>query len=141
MLHEKPCIYKHTCGFDICMMSECPYYEPKTKGKTWAERRMIMGKCDTCGKKKYGYLCDGCIHDPDATDKYEPMTNADRIRAMSDEELAKHLHDIGWDCHLCAEHRRLDNEPLLRGEKCDEKCVEHCLEWLKQPVKEGGSGK
>ena len=61
-------------------------------------------------------------------------TNADRIRAMSDEELAKHLHDIGWDCHLCAEHRRLDNEPLLRGEKCDEKCVQHCLEWLKQPV-------
>ena len=61
-------------------------------------------------------------------------TNADRIRAMSDEELATHLHDIGWDCHLCAEHGRLDNEPLLRGEKCDEKCVEHCLEWLKKPA-------
>ena len=63
-----------------------------------------------------------------------PMSNADRIRAMSDEELATHLHDIGWDCHLCAEHGRLDNEPLLRGEKCDEKCVEHCLEWLKKPA-------
>ena len=62
------------------------------------------------------------------------QTKAERIRAMGDEELAKHLHDIGWDCHLCAEHRRLDNEPLLRGEKCDEKCVEHCLEWLKQPA-------
>ena len=63
-------------------------------------------------------------------------TNADRIRSMSDEELATHLHDIGWDCHLCAEHGRLDNEPLLRGEKCDEKCVEHCLEWLQQPAEE-----
>ena len=62
------------------------------------------------------------------------MTNADRIRAMRDEELATHLHNIGWDCHLCAEHGRLDNEPLLRGKKCDEKCVEHCLEWLKQPA-------
>ena len=62
-------------------------------------------------------------------------TNADRIRAMSDEGLAKHLVDIGWDCHLCAEHRRLDNEPLMRGEKCDEKCAEHCLEWLQQPPK------
>ena len=61
-------------------------------------------------------------------------TNADRIRNMNDEELATHLHDIGWDCHLCAEHGRLDNEPLLRGEKCDEKCVEHCLEWLRQPA-------
>lgn len=27
-----------------------------------------------------------------------------------------------------------DNDPLLRGEKCDEKCVAHCLEWLKQPA-------
>ena len=61
-------------------------------------------------------------------------TNADHIRAMSDEELATHLHDIGWDCHLCAEHIRLGNEPFLRGEKCDKKCAEHCLEWLKQPA-------
>lgn len=63
-----------------------------------------------------------------------PQTNADRIRAMSDEELARHLHCIGWDCHLCAENIRLDNEPLLRGEKCDEKCEEHCLQWLQQPA-------
>ena len=73
-------------------------------------------------------VCDGLGHIE------APMTNADRIRAMSDEELATHLDDIGWDCNLCAEHRRLGNQPLLRGEKCDEKCVEHCLEWLKQPA-------
>lgn len=66
--------------------------------------------------------------------RQKPMTNADRIRAMSDWALAKHLADIGWDCHFCTEHRRLDNEPLLRGEKCDEKCAEHCLEWLRQPT-------
>ena len=70
-------------------------------------------------------------------DHSKPVTNADRIRAMSDEELAKHLVDIGWDCHFCAEHLRLDNEPLLRGEKCDEKCAEHCLKWLKQSAEEG----
>ena len=64
----------------------------------------------------------------------KPTTNANRFRYMSDEKLAKHLVDIGWDCHLCAEHRRLDNEPFLRGEKCDEKCAEHCLEWLQQPA-------
>ena len=65
----------------------------------------------------------------------KPQTNADCIRSMSDEELAKYLVDIGLDCHLCAEHRRLDNEPFLRGEKCDEKCAEHCLEWLQQPAR------
>lgn len=37
MATEKPCIYKHTCGFDYCNLTECPYYEPKTKGKKWAE--------------------------------------------------------------------------------------------------------
>ena len=80
--------------------------------------------------KPYGVPC--ILENVSPTDK--KATNADRIRSMSDEELAKHLVDIGWDCHLCAEHRRLDNDPLLRGEKCDEKCAEHCLEWLQQPA-------
>ena len=82
-----------------------------------------------------GYKVEECNH-TDCPYRTEPITNADRIRSMSDDELATHLHDIGWDCHLCAEHGRLDNEPLLRGEKCDEKCVEHCLEWLKQPAED-----
>ena len=37
MTNEKPCIYKHTCGFEYCNMTDCPYYEPKTKGKKWFE--------------------------------------------------------------------------------------------------------
>ena len=85
--------------------------------------------------------CEKVIDSPDPDIQrdcphFREKTNADRIRAMSDEELATHLHDIGWDCHLCAEHGRLDNEPLLRGKKCDEKCVEHCLEWLQQPAED-----
>ena len=104
-----------------------------------------------CSKKAYAmcptrHLC-GSIEDAYFSDDSEcatfnqevedkPMTNADRIRAMGDEELAAHLNDIGWDCHLCADHRWLDNEPFLRWEKCDEKCVEHCLEWLQQPAEE-----
>ena len=98
--------------------------------------------CDTCLHDEFGgKYCDDCYWaNKKPPTKWEPApfwtpdTNADRIRAMSDEELARHLHCIGWDCHLCAEHRRLDNEPLLRGEKCDENCMGHCLEWLKQPA-------
>ena len=56
-----------------------------------------MSKCETCARKQYGYLCDGCIHDPDNRDLYEPMTNADRIRGMSDEELAEFLYQVGYD--------------------------------------------
>ena len=59
-----------------------------------------MSKCETCARKQYGYLCDGCIHDPDNKDLYEPMTNADRIRAMSDEELAEFLIDLADDGNL-----------------------------------------
>ena len=87
---------------------------------------------DGCKVKECGGVCQ-LTNTTQPITEYR-MTNADRIRSMSDEELATHLHDIGWDCHLCAEHGRLDNEPLLRDKKCDEKCVEHCLEWLKQPA-------
>ncbi len=68
----------------------------------------------------------------------KPQTNADRIRAMSDEELAHELGDI-WDCPNCSEYDRLDGRPLLEDEQCDHECEKHCLEWLKQPAE--GEGK
>ncbi len=94
--------------------------------------------CKKCNNLINGW-CEKKIGSPDPDmvrdcQYFWEKTNADRIRAMSDEELARHLHCIGWDCHLCAEHRRLDNEPLLRDQRCDENCFEHCLEWLKQPA-------
>ena len=83
--------------------------------------------------------CEKVIDSPDQDMQRDcqyfcEKTNADRIRSMNDEELAERLVDIGWDCNFCEEHLRLDNEPLLRGEKCDEKCEAHCLEWLQQPA-------
>lgn len=65
----------------------------------------------------------------------DKQNQADRIRAMSDEELAKWLADI-WDCYDCSEHERLGDSPLLREEPCDQKCEEHCLNWLRQPADE-----
>lgn len=62
-------------------------------------------------------------------------TNADHIRSMTDEELAAFLECFGV-CHYCSEHERLENEPLLRGERCDEDCEKHMLNWLKQLYKE-----
>ena len=52
-------------------------------------------------------------HFRDLTKKVEPLTNADRIRAMTDEELAGFLHKVGYD------HRW--------GLK------EYALDWLQQP--------
>lgn len=63
------------------------------------------------------------------------ITNADRIRAMSDEELAKFLECFGL-CHHCTEHHRLGDFRIYADEKCDEKCERHCLEWLQQPAED-----
>ena len=51
------------------------------------------------------------------------VTNADRIRSMSDEELAVLLDDFG----ACSRCRRNGNDCFP---------VSNTLDWLKQPVKE-----
>lgn len=57
----------------------------------------------------------------------KPQTNADRIRAMSDEELAKML-TVGKGAFACFECLEIGD-----GE-CSMKCDERCLEWLRQPA-------
>ena len=59
------------------------------------------------------------------------MTNADRIRAMTDEELAGMfcggIH--GFDCGAC-------REQVLSGGRCNMKCYENCVAWLRQEAAE-----
>lgn len=68
--------------------------------------------------------------------KYEradKLTNYDRIRNMSIEEMAGYFADvIGWDCNNCSEHERLADNPLMCNESCDNQCEIHCREWLKK---------
>ena len=104
--------------------------------------------CETCKYDDaeypcypYKIPCNECVRTYndaptkwEAADHYKPNTNADRIRAMNDSSLASFLVDIGWDCRFCEEHHRLENEPLLKGEKCDEECMFHCEDWLKRPA-------
>ena len=57
-------------------------------------------------------------------------TNADRIRAMSDEELSEKIVFLKTTCEVCA-----------KNETCGEtlglsRCVEGVMDWLKQPYKE-----
>lgn len=60
----------------------------------------------------------------------KPVTNADRIRAMSDEELAQMLTigQGGFDCSTCVE--------TTDYRDCEQNCEERCLKWLQQPPKE-----
>ena len=58
--------------------------------------------------------CQYCTFEQESHCKHNKATNADRIRAMSDEEFAKFLADIQYDS--------------------DEPSKEEMLEWLKQPA-------
>ena len=53
----------------------------------------------------------------------KPITNADRIRAMTDEELAE-LFWIRADCKLCPN----------KETHCSDDCRKHWLDWLRQEV-------
>ena len=56
---------------------------------------------------------------------FPPMTNADRIRAMSDEELARTFAQTG-NCPPSSKY----------GHNC-ERCGKCWLDYLRQPVKDG----
>lgn len=73
--------------------------------------------------------CIGCKQN--ATDKYTRMTNADRIRSMSDDELAELLDsvdnggiralDVDYPCDECTQKTE---------------CEDCFLEWLQSEVEE-----
>jgi hypothetical protein len=70
------------------------------------------------------YWCVGIVCDINKP----KQTNADRIRAMSDEELAKFIPDWSYtDACKCDELPYVD---------CNNECSKCVLEWLKQPARE-----
>lgn len=89
-----------------------------------------MESCANCKHKEipgYCYPCCRC----DARSEYaavekavEIRTNGDRIRAMSDEELAKHFSGMICDINEGVEYHENPNR---------------WLEWLKQPAEEAKS--
>ena len=78
------------------------------------------GFVSVCGENSIGaYTCDHCNG---AGEIEIPMTNADRIRAMSDEELAWEL--MTWRIETEAKHHGVEsNYPNTKTA---------ILEWLKQ---------
>lgn len=87
---------------------------------------MICHDCDYVGRPTYDYPCSRC--DMTAGSQFcmyeheEKPTNADKIRAMSDDELSEFL----WQFDI-EEVAREDNYWLTRRK---------LIEWLKQPMEE-----
>ena len=74
---------------------------------------------------------DGKCHYKGECGHKAPLTNADLIRAMSNEELATFISEIADECE-----RNTECNQHCYG--CDiEYCVrESCLKWLRQPTEE-----
>lgn len=87
-------------------------------------------RCTSCKNRirLTGWVaCDGCLYNEGLEDRYEPMTNADRIRNMTDEELAEKISRIAH-CVFC---------PIRCGILCtDEECKAKWLSYLRSPVEE-----
>ncbi len=95
-----------------------------------------MAKCENC--KKYDDCRDGSgLTWPCGAYRPVVTTNADRIRSMSDEELADLLCTADW-CRSCDQTK--DNGTCqameLDGPLC-KYCVAAGLRWLRQPAEEG----
>jgi hypothetical protein len=70
------------------------------------------------------------IWDPDehCCEHFDPLTNADHIRAMSDEELSKFIPDWSYTNACKAGEHYVD---------CNNECEKCVMDWLKQPY-DGG---
>ena len=82
-------------------------------------------KCQHSGKGLTEYPCNTCVHN--AIDHYKPMTNADAIRNMTDEELADFLN--------CIHEQDEDTILIPNGNKYEAyHSDDEILEWLQSKV-------
>lgn len=91
--------------------------------------KLCLADCAFSGKDMKKGTCKG----------YIPMTNSDRVRAMSDEKLAKAINLLAEGesaiqyCRSLPEcDEDLERDTVIPLDRC-EKCALH---WLQQPVKE-----
>lgn len=80
---------------------------------------------------QHGYKVEEC-NQSDCPYRTEPITNADRIRAMSDEELADWLARTQID--NIAEALKIAGIPWEQHPDLRELTAKDNLEWLKQPA-------
>lgn len=100
---------------------------------------IIQNSVGGCARHRAEVVADGLLangvtvqhrlEEKQATSDNGKQSNADRIRAMSDEELISLLCGGygGFDCHACK---------IGDQRQCDMECNEHCRQWLQQPAED-----
>ena len=91
---------------------------------------------DGCKVKECGGFCP-------LTNTAQPfteyrMTNADRIRSMTNNDLVVFLVDFGSQCIECAQYGKNESCPIYKeGNYCRPKDI---MEWLQQPAEDIDDG-
>lgn len=81
-------------------------------------------RCKKCGAWIVsGYLCKDC----------KPMTNGDKIRAMTDEQIAEMISNIVTCCGFSEDHNCENCRLRFMHRVCSEKDI---FEWLREEVSE-----
>ena len=86
---------------------------------------MLSGDCNVCINRELPSNSATCVECGLSRKNYKPMTNADRIRSMSDEELAEFV--IGVLCYTKLPYMEIREKALRDNELID---------WLEQEVKD-----
>ena len=67
----------------------------------------------------------------------QTLSNADKIRAMSDEELAVFLDDLTCLCVDCNDHDGVNENCPIYKQGCGRYCEpKDLMDWLRQPAEE-----
>ena len=83
---------------------------------------MLSGDCNVCINRELPSNSATCVECGLSRKNYKPMTKADRIRSMTDEELAEFITD-----DMCG---LICGDPLA----CEGQCKQKMLDWLKREV-------
>ena len=146
-LHIEVCAYiKH--DLPICSnFADRSKYLVREKGewvplgqRTYGGGSSYTHYCNLCGQHGYDdyVLCPnrGADMTEGTGDDTKVLTNADRIRAMSDEELAEFLTHINpTNCQDCAFSHGWCCQPDRDDYSDFKKCEEGRKRWLQQPPK------
>ena len=101
-------------------MRTCCHYD--------CSNRTSFGYCKTTVCINSNYATEWIASTWNKTEQavYNPLTNSDRIRSMTDEELADFLNEVNMTSCSCA----------MGKSPCDAKDCPCWLDWLKEEVKE-----
>jgi hypothetical protein len=98
----------------------------------------MIEKCKTCTHGYPSISCTNCGTGLRNYDSYKQPTNADRIRAMSDEELAEYIFDLGNGSEYCYGHCAFQDNCIIRGLD-NGTCIKGVIDWLRAPAETEGT--